>query len=74
MLEATRTTWVDTVAELDILVDKLSRESEIAVDLEQHFMRSYQGFVCLMQLSTRDENFLIDTLVMQTRARVYSSL
>jgi exosome complex exonuclease RRP6 len=35
--------------------------TEIAVDLEAHSYRSFLGFVCLMQLSTRDEDWLIDT-------------
>lgn len=40
-------------------------------------MRSYQGFVCLMQLSTRTENFLVDTLAlrneMQRLQRVFTN-
>ncbi len=62
VLGETPWTWVDTPAALDILVGKLSQEREIAIDLEQHFFRSYQGFVCLMQVSTREEDFLVDAL------------
>jgi exosome complex exonuclease RRP6 len=65
-LEQTPREWIDTPAALDILVGKLAQEKEIAVDLEQHFFRSYQGFVCLMQLSTRNQNFLIDTLELRS--------
>lgn len=64
-LETTPTSWIDTLTELDILVDKLSRVTEFAVDLEAHSMRSYQGFVCLMQISTRGENFLVDALALR---------
>ena len=32
------------------------------VDLEHHQFRSFQGFTCLMQISTRKEDFIIDTL------------
>eukprot|EP00958_Prasinococcus_capsulatus_P003486 scaffold318_cov396-Prasinococcus_capsulatus_cf.AAC.9 len=38
---------------------------ELAVDLEAHNFRSFQGFVCLMQLSTRDEDFVIDTIALR---------
>ncbi len=66
VLEATPRTWVDKPADFAVLVDKLSVEREIAVDLEQHFMRSYQGFICLMQISTRTEDFLVDTLALRS--------
>mmetsp|Transcript_33694 Transcript_33694/g.60496 ORF Transcript_33694/g.60496 Transcript_33694/m.60496 type:complete len:851 (+) Transcript_33694:51-2603(+) len=33
---------------------------EIAVDVEHHDFRSYRGFVCLVQVSTRQKDFLID--------------
>jgi len=32
------------------------------VDLENHSFRSFEGFLCLMQLSTRTHDFVIDTL------------
>src|SRR5690606_27792587 len=47
-LEDTKRTWIGTLEGLKILIGKLSLEKEIAVDLEQHFFRSYPGFVCLM--------------------------
>ncbi|CAJ1425563.1 unnamed protein product, partial [Effrenium voratum] len=33
---------------------------EIAVDVEHHDQRSYRGFVCLIQVSTRNKDFLVD--------------
>lgn len=65
-LDDTPCEWIDKVSALEILVGKLLQEKEIAIDLEQHFFRSYQGFVCLMQLSTRTQNFLIDTLELRS--------
>lgn len=44
------------------LISKLSKVNEFAVDLENHNYRSFQGFVCLMQISTRTDDYLIDTL------------
>lgn len=35
---------------------------EIAVDLEHHSYRTYQGFTCLMQVSSRQRDFIIDTI------------
>ncbi|KAK3105991.1 hypothetical protein FSP39_010385 [Pinctada imbricata] len=55
-------TMITKVEDLQSLVKKLSSEAELAVDLEAHSYRSFQGFVCLMQISTRREDFLIDTL------------
>ena len=39
--------------------------SEIAVDLEYHSYRTFGGFVCLMQLSTRDGDWVVDTLAVR---------
>lgn len=44
------------------MLEKLKVASEIAVDLEHHDYRSFGGFVCLVQISTRDEDFVVDTL------------
>jgi len=32
------------------------------VDLEHNQYRSFQGLTCLMQISTRTEDFIVDTL------------
>ncbi|KAJ3372958.1 exosome nuclease subunit [Allomyces arbusculus] len=64
-LESTPCTWVDTVAALDKMVAKLAVEPVIAIDLEHHSYRSYFGFLCLMQVSTRTEDFLVDTLTLR---------
>jgi len=58
-------TWVDTPEKLDAMVDVLAKQEAIAVDLEAHDLRSFQGFVCLMQISTRTEDFLVDTLALR---------
>jgi len=38
---------------------------EVAVDLEHHSFRSFQGITCLMQLSTRQKDYIIDTLAVR---------
>jgi len=60
--EDTSATWVDTVDTLEDMLRELKAASEIAVDLEHHDNRSYIGIVCLMQISTRDKDWIIDTL------------
>lgn len=67
-------TWVDTEDGLKKLVDALEAPGvlEIAIDLEAHSYRSFQGFVCLMQLSTRDEDWLVDTLALRAHMQLLS--
>ncbi|EAZ63852.2 ribosomal RNA processing 3'-5' exonuclease [Scheffersomyces stipitis CBS 6054] len=62
---STTATWVDTVEELQKMVEELKKSSEIAVDLEHHDYRSYYGIVCLMQISNRDQDWIIDTLALR---------
>ena len=47
------------------MLEKLRGAAEIAVDLEHHSYRTFGGFVCLMQLSTRDEDFVVDPLAVR---------
>ncbi|KAL5501535.1 RRP6 [Sanghuangporus vaninii] len=63
--ENTPFTWIDTKGGLESLLDKLRRVQEIAIDLEHHSYRSFSGFVCLMQISTREEDFIVDTLALR---------
>jgi len=59
--------FVDTQEALVEVVNHLSedRVKEIAIDLEAHATRSYQGFTCLMQISTRFKDFLVDVIVLR---------
>ncbi len=58
-------TWVDTPAALAAMAQELEAASEIAIDLEHHSWRSYQGLTCLMQISTRRADWLVDTLALR---------
>uniref|UniRef100_A0A5F9D265 Exosome complex component 10 n=1 Tax=Oryctolagus cuniculus TaxID=9986 RepID=A0A5F9D265_RABIT len=60
------------ISSLDKLVElneKLLNCQEFAVDLEHHSYRSFLGLTCLMQVSTRTEDFIIDTL--ELRSEMY---
>lgn len=72
--ENTPFTWVSTQQELNALLSKLRQASEIAVDLEHHSYRSYYGFVCLMQISTREEDWVIDTLALREELEVLNEV
>jgi exosome complex exonuclease RRP6 len=68
-LDATPCTWVHTKEDLQQLADVLDTQQEFAIDLEQHSYRTFQGFVCLMQISTLAQDYLIDTI--QLRKELY---
>jgi len=44
------------------MLKELKNAKEIAIDLEHHDFRSYIGIVSLMQISTRDKDWIVDTL------------
>ena len=47
------------------MLERLRQVQEVAVDLEHHRHRSFSGFVCLMQISTRRDDFIVDTLTLR---------
>ncbi|GMT14334.1 hypothetical protein PFISCL1PPCAC_5631, partial [Pristionchus fissidentatus] len=59
-MESTELIVVDTLEGLKKLVDTLNKEKEFAVDLEAHSHRSFCGLVCLMQISTRTIDVIVD--------------
>lgn len=63
-LKDTPLTMVDTKEKLEALKDTLNNVKEFSVDLEHHEMRTYLGLTCLIQVSTRDEDFIIDPFPM----------
>ncbi len=63
--EDTPFSWVSTAQEFASMLDKLRSAAEIAIDLEHHNYRTFSGFVCLMQISTREEDFVVDTLALR---------
>ena len=56
--------YIDTVEGLDQVVEEASIVLEIALSMCYHSYRSFQGVTCLLSLSTRDKDFVIDTLVL----------
>ncbi|XP_061113764.1 exosome component 10 isoform X1 [Conger conger] len=68
-LSETNCLFVETLEGLVGLNETLARSSEFAVDLEHHSYRSFLGITCLMQISTREEDFIIDCL--ELRSEMY---
>ncbi|KAF9639307.1 hypothetical protein BFW01_g11113 [Lasiodiplodia theobromae] len=60
--ESTTATFVDTPEAVDEMLAELKNAKEIAIDLEHHDTRTYVGIVSLMQISTRNKDWIVDTL------------
>ncbi|KAJ0259900.1 Protein RRP6-like 3 [Hirschfeldia incana] len=56
--------WVETECELKKLAETLEKEKVFGVDTEQHSLRSFLGFTGLIQISTQEEDFLVDTIAL----------
>jgi len=54
--------FVDTEEGVQRMLEELKNAKEIAIDLEHNDRRSYVGLVCLMQISTREKDWIVDTL------------
>ncbi|KAK6735527.1 hypothetical protein RB195_018628 [Necator americanus] len=59
-MDLTPFTYINTKEGLEKLRDTLNSLKEFAVDLEHHEFRSYLGLTCLVQISTRTEDYIID--------------
>lgn len=55
-------TYVDTPALLEEMLADLRRTSALAVDTESNSLHAYQEQVCLIQISTREHDYLVDCL------------
>ena len=59
-LEETDLVFVDTQEKLKHLIIECNNFPEIGVDLEAHSYRSFQGITCLIQISTKEKDYIID--------------
>jgi ribonuclease D len=59
---------------LSEIADILSHQTEIAVDLEMDSLHHYREKVCLVQVSTREQSWLIDPLALQSLAPLAAPL
>ena len=63
-IASTPIAMINTVETLQSMAHTLSLLPEFAVDLEMHNVHSYNGITCLIQLSTRDKDYIVDVLVL----------
>ena len=66
-LQETPFTFVDTAQQLEAMVQHLQTCQEVAIDLEHHHYHSFQGFTCLLQISSRIEDFVVDPLALRSQ-------
>ena len=66
-LEETELMFVNTNEKLLQLLESLRNVDMFAVDLEHHSFRSFLGIVCLMQISTCEHDYLVDTLELRSQ-------
>lgn len=73
-LEECPYTWVDTPVLLEEMMSKLRLVKEIAVDLSHHKYRSFQGITCVVEISTRQEDFLVDAIALKNDLKVLNEV
>ncbi|GJN89022.1 hypothetical protein Rhopal_001996-T1 [Rhodotorula paludigena] len=59
--------WVGDAAALERMIGEIRQvgaagQKDLAIDLEHHDFRSWSGITCLIQLSTRTKDYVIDAL------------
>ncbi|CAG8571093.1 7725_t:CDS:2 [Ambispora gerdemannii] len=64
-IDTTTHIFISKEEELTALCAKLDTVQGIAVDLEHHDYRSFQGFTCLIQISTRDQDYILDAFTLR---------
>jgi len=61
-LKDTPVVYVSNTKGLEDLMKDLMTVKAIGVDLEHHSFRTFLGLTCLIQISTRDKDYIIDGL------------
>ncbi|XP_955073.1 3'-5' exonuclease, putative [Theileria annulata] len=51
---------IDNESDFNAMLDKLKNSRILSMDVEHHDTETYRGFICLLQLSTPQENYIID--------------
>ncbi|KAL3067995.1 hypothetical protein niasHT_037985 [Heterodera trifolii] len=59
-LESSPPIWVRQLTDLEALIATLNEVHEFAFDVEHHSFRSFLGLSCLLQISTRSADYLVD--------------
>ncbi|MEL7645786.1 MAG: HRDC domain-containing protein [Anaerolineaceae bacterium] len=62
--DITLPTYVDTPALLEQMLRELRQSPALAIDTESNSLHAYQEQVCLIQISTREQDYLVDSLAL----------
>lgn len=54
--------------------DGTSPIREVAIDVEHHSLRSFQGITCLLQISSREKDFLVDALTLRPHLHLFNKI
>ena len=65
IIRANDAEYIQTQQELDALAKRLSSAALIAADTEAAGYHRYSDRICLLQISTRDHTFIVDTLAIE---------
>ena len=57
---------IENLSNLEAVVDKLSTQKLLAIDIEADSLHHYFPKVCLIQVSTKQQTFIVDPLAIQT--------
>ena len=57
--------YIDNIGDLKRALCELEKETELAVDLEHHSYRTFKGIACLMQILTRNKDYILDTIALR---------
>ncbi|KAL4477166.1 hypothetical protein ABPG72_008900 [Tetrahymena utriculariae] len=65
---------VQTKEQLHECIQEIKQFNKIGVDTEQSFMQTYQAFLCLIQISTEEKDYLIDLLSINDKQYIKSEI
>lgn len=73
-IEDTNYIFVDKLDELKKMMKHLNETKEIAVDVEHHSYRTFLGITCLLQISTREVDYIIDTIALRDELHILNQV
>lgn len=66
--------YVDTPLKLKRALEELRQASELAIDVEHHSYRTFLGFTCLVQISTRTKDYIFDALELREEMHILNEV
>lgn len=66
--------YIQSEDELRAMLSQLSSKRYLCIDLEHHSEHSFEGYTCLMQISSDDTDYVIDTIALNTKLEALNSL